>query len=98
LSTITGGFLLTCQGGTDHGGGATHAAFDCDRTRNTIQLAGPAFHASLGVRQYGKASIHLEYGMRTDHNAHGTSIAKSRIINEGIDCISVQHHRSPFNE
>jgi nitrous oxidase accessory protein NosD len=89
LSTITRGFLLTCQGGADHGRSTAHAAFDCDGAGYTIQLAGPAFHASLGVRQYGKAAIHFKNGMRADCHAHGASVAKSRIIDKSINFISV---------
>jgi hypothetical protein len=80
---------LTCQGGTDHGRSATHPTFDRDRAGDTIQLAGTAFHASLGIGQYGKAALHFENSMRADIYAQCASVAKFRFIDEGIDFISV---------
>jgi hypothetical protein len=55
-----------------------------DGAGNAIELAGPAFHADLRPGQYGHAAIHLEGRVRTDIRAQAATVAKFRLVNQGV--------------
>jgi hypothetical protein len=90
-STAACGVFPAGYGGSHQGGGASDPAFDADRARRAVKLAGSALHASCRVSQAGQTIVLDEDPMRADEAAHLAPRAEVRIIPKCVYVVCADH-------
>lgn len=63
-----------------------------DGIEGAIQLARPAFHASLGIDKVGEFVFHLESTMGANVHTDAAAGAERRVILERIGLVGIEHH------